>query len=151
MKLFRLCAAALLFCAGSTASFAQDDEGPQTQGEDAVYVSVTFLDFKPGMRTKAFDIINEYFKPASVKAGTPEPEAVHFQTGKWDAGFLWTLEGGMADLEWFISPNNIKWRAALEEIAGGSDEADAVQADFSSMIASSVTEVGHMHTGETSD
>ena len=134
----------------STAAFAQDDDGgPQTQGDDAHYLSITVVDFKPGMRTEAMQIIQEYFVPATEKAGVPGPLlSIHFQTGKWDAAFIWSMEGGMADLEWFTSPRDIKWRAALVEIAGGEDEANELWAKFQSTIASSVTNVGHHHVPE---
>jgi hypothetical protein len=123
-----------------------DDEGPITQGEDARYLSITHVDFKPGQRESAMDLITEYFVKASQKAGTPGPIlAIHYQTGKWDASFIWELPGGMADLEWYRSPRDIKWFAALSEIVGGEDKASEIWADFNSKIASSVTEVGHHH------
>ena len=134
----------------STAAFAQDDDGgPQTQGDDARYLSITVVDFKPGMRTEAMQMITDYFVPATEKAGTAGPMlAIHFQTGKWDAAFIWEMAGGMADLEWFTSPDDLKWRAALAEIAGGEDEADEIWASFQSKVASSVTNVGHHHVPE---
>ena len=134
----------------STAAFAQDDDGgPQTQGDDAEYLSITVVDFKPGMRTAAMQIIAESFVPATEKSGVAGPIlTIHFQTGPWDLGLVWAMEGGMADLEWFTSADDIKWRAALAEIAGGEDEADALWASFQSMVASSVTNVGHHHIPE---
>jgi len=134
----------------STAAFAQDDDGgPQTQGDDAQYLSITVVDFKPGMRSDAMQMIQEYFVPATEKAGTASPIlTIHFQTGKWDAAFIWEMAGGMADLEWFTSPRDIKWRAALAEIAGGEDEANEIWASFQSKIASAVTNVGHHHVPE---
>ena len=100
---------------------AQDDEGgPQTQGDDSRYVSVTYVNYKPGKRERAFEIIAEHFKPAGEKAGVPGPlGTIHFQTGKWDAMFVWKMEGGMADLEWYRSEEDIKWFEALAEQEGG--------------------------------
>ncbi len=72
-------------------------------------------------------IIREHFMVAGEKAGTPGPIlAIHYQSGKWDATFVWEMAGGMADLEWYRSPDNIKWFAALAEISGGMDEADEI-------------------------
>ena len=105
--------ASLVLFSGSV--FAQDDdEGPITQGDDAKYLSITHVKFKPGQRESAMEIIEEHFKPAGAKAGTAGPiMEIHYQTGKWDAAFIWEMAGGMKDLEWYRSPNDVKWFAAL--------------------------------------
>lgn len=141
-------AALVLF---SGASFAQDsDDGPVTQGDDARYLSVTHVKFKPGQRESAMQLITEHFKPAGAKAGTPGPiMEIHYQTGKWDAAFVWEMAGGMKDLEWYRSPNDIKWWEALSELEGGADKAEAVWAEYISKVASAVTEVGHHHVPES--
>ena len=136
---------------GSSLALAQDDEGPLTQGDDAVYVSVTYVDYKPGMRADAFELIAEHFAPAGKTAGTRPPVAIHFQTGKWDAAFLWQLEGGMADLEWYVSPNDIKWMEALAAQEGSKEAADALIASYRSMIAHTLTNVGHQHVPEEAE
>lgn len=143
LRLFTITFSLLL---GSSFAMAQDDdEGPQTQGDDAVYIRVTMVDYKPGMRADALQIIAEHFKPAGEAAGTAAPVAIHFQTGEWDAAFHWRLEGGMADLEWYISPDNIKWMAALAEQEGGKTEAEELLAKYRGMVARSITNVGHRH------
>ena len=73
---------------------------------------------------------------------------VHFQTGKWDAAFIWQMEGGMSDLEWYRSPNDVKWFAAMAELEGGEDKAEAVWADYISKVAHAETDVGHHHVSE---
>jgi hypothetical protein len=145
---FRLFAVAFTFFLGSSFALAQDDEGPQTQGDDAVYISVTFVDYKPGMRADALEIIAEHFAPAGAAADVRGPLAIHFQTGEWDAAFHWRLEGGMADLEWYISENDVKWMAALAEQEGSKEAAEAIIAKYRSMIARSLTNVGHKHVPE---
>ena len=134
----------------SMPAVAQDDDsGPQSWGDDARYVSVTFVQFKPGKREEAMEIINEYFKPAGEKAGTPPPMLdVHFQTGLWDAMFVWNLDGGMADLELYRSENDIKWYAALTELNGGPEGAEKILDRWRQTIRESDTQVGHYHTGE---
>lgn len=131
------------------AANAQEDEGgPQTWGEDARYVSVTYVQFKPGKREEAMEIIEEYFKPAGQKAGTPAPMLdVHFQTGLWDAMFVWNMEGGMAELEMYRSENDIKWYAALAELNGGPEGADKILDRWRQTIRESETQVGHYHAG----
>jgi hypothetical protein len=147
----RLFAISLSLFLGSSLALAQDDEGPLTQGDDAVYISVTMVDYKPGMRTDALEIIAEHFMPAGKAAGTPSPVAIHFQTGEWDAAFHWRLEGGMKDLEWFRSPNNIKWMAALAEQEGSMEAAQELFAKYRSMVARSLTNVGHRHIPQDSE
>lgn len=126
---------------------AQDDEGgPVSQGDDAKYLSITHVKFKAGQRESAMQIIAEHFVPAGKKSGVPGPiMAIHYQTGKWDAAFIWEMAGGMSDLEWYTSPDDIKWFEALTEIEGGTEEADAVWQSYISKVASAHTEVGHHH------
>ena len=142
-------AALFLFTAPAMAQ-DEDDEGPQKQGDDARYVEAVAIKFKPGKRERAIEIINEHFAPATEKAGTSGPMLVlHMQTGKWDVVAIWEMAGGMADLEWYRSPDNVKWREALAEMAGGKDEAAAIMEEYVSAIADVIREVGHYHTGET--
>ncbi len=144
-----IAATAALFIFLSPAFAQDDDEGPLTQGDDAKYLSVTYVDFKPGKREMAMEIISEHFVPATEKAGTNPPMlAIHFQTGKWDAAFVWEMDGGMADLEWYRSADDIKWFEALAEQEGGVEQAEAVLAKFNGAIAHSLTEVGHHHVPE---
>lgn len=146
---YKLCVIAVSVFLGSSFAIAQEDEdGPQTQGDDAVYISVTFVDYKPGKRSEALEIIAEHFVPATEKAGIPGPVAIHFQTGEWDAAFHWRMEGGMADLEWFTSPDDVKWNAALAELEGGKEEAEALWARYLDLVARSSTAVGHRHVAE---
>lgn len=70
---YKLCVIVLSVFLGSSYAVAQDDaNGPQTQGDDAVYISVAFVDYKPGKRSEALEITAEHFVPASEKAGVPE-------------------------------------------------------------------------------
>ena len=135
----------------SMPAVAQDDDGgPITQGDDAKYLEITYVKFKAGQRESAMEIITEYFVPATEKAGTPGPMLViHFQTGKWDSAYIWEMEGGMADLEWYRSPNDVKWFAALSELVGGEEKAAATWADYISKVAHAQTEVGHHHVPES--
>ena len=154
MKAMKICSAfaaaiALLFLATAPASAQEDEGGPQKWGDDARYVSVGYVQFRPGKREEGMEIIAEYFKPAGEKAGTPGPMfIVHFQSGKWDAIYVWEHEGGMADLEWYRSPNDIKWFAALAELNGGEEGAAEVMKRWHKTLAESETHIGHYHSGE---
>ena len=143
-KVLAVSAALSMFAVPASAQEVED--GPMTQGDDAHYISSTLVKFKPGKRERAFEIIAEHFMPAGEKAGTPGPLGViHYQTGEWDALFVWDLEGGMADLEWYRSPDNIKWYAALAEQEGGEEAAGELMAEYRSLIDEAETDVGHYH------
>lgn len=144
-------AAAAFFFTGTVS--AQDDEGgPTTWGEDAKYVTVTHVKFKPGQREAAMEIIAEKFVAAGMASGDPGPKLViHYQTGKWDAAWVWELENGTADLEWYQSPGDVKWWAELVKIEGGEEEAGALMAKFMDMVADVHSELGHYHTGEEAE
>ena len=134
---------ALLF---NPASAQQDEDGPISQGDDARYLSVQYVKYKTGRREDAMEIISEYFAPAAAKVGLAGPMLViHFQTGEWDAAFVWPLEGGMADLEWYRSPDSIKWFEALAELNGGAEEAEKVIGRYQDTVREMQTEVGHHH------
>ncbi len=154
MKMINVCgralaATALLFLSVLPASAQEDDGGPQKWGDDARYVNVTYVQFKSGKREEAMEIIAEYFQPAGEKAGTPPPMlAVHFQSGKWDAMFVWDLKGGVSDLEWFRSPNDIKWYEAMIELNGGPEGAEEIMQRWSMTIDEAETHIGHYHSGE---
>lgn len=146
-RVLAVSAALTMFAVPAT---AQDDEdGPVTQGDDARYVSATVVKYKPGKRERAFEIIADHFVPAGEKAGTPGPLGViHYQTGEWDALFVWNLEGGMADLEWYRSEDDIKWRKALADQEGGEEAAGELLAEYTSLIDEAESDVGHYHAAE---
>lgn len=157
MKITSMCsklivATAALFVFAVPAIAQDDDGGPMTQGDDAKYLRVSYVNFKPGQREMAMAIITDHFMPAGEKAGTNPPMlAIHFQTGKWDAAFIWEMAGGMADLEWYRSPNNIKWWNSLVEREGGVEAAQALMSEWQDSVAEGFSEVGHYHTGEEAE
>lgn len=137
-------ALAFLFTADAVAQ--EDDAGPITQGDDARYLSVQYVKYKTGRREEAMQIITDYFAPAAAKAELAGPMlAIHFQTGEWDAAFVWPLKGGMADLEWYRSPDSVKWFEALAELNGGVEEAGKIIDRYQDTVREMQTEVGHHH------
>ncbi len=142
-----LAATAALTLSLSTASMAQDDDGPQKY-ENAEYLSMVLVDYKPGMRTRALEIIDEHFVPAAKKAGVPPVWAMHMQTGGWDAVFFWSMKNGPADMEWFRSPNDVKWMAAFAELEGGKENAGKLMKEYQSMVARTNVMIGHHHSDE---
>lgn len=136
-----------------TALAQDDDEGDGTARlENVTIVEVVYISFKPGKRTRALEIINDYFVPAGDAAGTAGPmTAIHFDTGKWDMVILWELEGGFDDLMWYVSPDDLKWFAALTEMAGGEEEAGAIWGEYIGLVANAHNEVAHIHNPDDGD
>jgi hypothetical protein len=149
MKPIQYCANAIAVSAvlflGSVPACAQVDA--PTKRQNVEYLRIIHLDYKLQKRNEVRGIIDDYFVPASQKAGTPGPKLVlHFQTGEWDTIAVWVLEEGMTELEWTqITPNFVKWKTALDELAGGEEEGNAIMAQYYAAIARSRVDVGHHH------
>lgn len=104
---------------------------------------IVYVDYHAGMEGKARDIITDYFEKAAIKAGTTRPAArIEMSTGQYDNIYIWNMEGGLEDMNWEVSPTNIKWRQALVTIAGSEEKADAIQAEYRSCVRSSKVELG---------
>ena len=129
----------------STTTIAQE---AARYADDARYLNVVFVAYKPGKAAEAYGIIRDHFMPAGEAAGTPGPVIVHFQTGQYDAAFHWRLENGTGDLEWRISPNNAAFRRALAEQEGGEEAAQALMDRYNSLIARTTSVIGHRHVPE---
>jgi hypothetical protein len=54
----------------------------------------------------------------------------------------------MADLEWYNSPDDVKWMAALAELNGGEEAAKEIMKRWSKTIDEAESHIGHYHTGE---
>jgi len=132
-----------IFFATNTVS-AQSDMQPKKY-ENAQWKNVVFVDYKSGKYARSKEIISKYFAPASEKAGTPGPEMVlEMNSGEWDIMYVWGMKGGIADLNWETSPDDIAWRKALNEIAGGADKAQAILDEFSSLVNRSSNQIGRV-------
>ena len=136
---------------GSGVSMAQDSDGALKFGEandDARYIRVVFVSYKPGMAGRAYTILREHYAPAGEAAGLEGPITIHFQTGPFDAAYHWRLENGMSDMEWQRSPNGVKFRAAMAELEGSEAAAQAVRDSYNATIARTVTTIGHRHVSD---
>jgi hypothetical protein len=105
--------------------------------------TVSFLKFNPGKSDRGREIIRNYFQKAAEKASTPSPTmAVDLFTGEWDMMVVWDMKGGIEEMNWEMSPDNVKWMTAINEIAGGGDKAKAILDEFSSLIDRESTSLG---------
>jgi len=111
--------------------------------ENAEWKRVVYIDYKPGKTNRALEIITNHYGPAADKAGTSRPlMAVWMGSGEYDLVLVWAMEGGIEDMNWEISPRSTKWRTTLNEMAGGSDKAQAIVDEYQSLIASISTDLG---------
>jgi hypothetical protein len=97
--------------------------------------TVGFIKFKSGKSDRGREIIRNYYEKAAQKASTQTPAiAVDLVTGEWDMMVVWDMKEGLEEMNWEISPDNVKWMAALNEIAGGADKGKAILDEFSGLI-----------------
>jgi hypothetical protein len=97
--------------------------------------TVSFLKFKSGKSDRAKEIIRNYYEKAAQKASVSSPiMALDLVTGEWDLMVVWDMKGGIEEMNWEVSPENVKWMTALNEIAGGGDKAKAILDEFSGLI-----------------
>lgn len=111
---------------------------------DVRYFIIETLTSKPGART--WTIISKHFIPAAKAAGTPYPVIYHTETGTSRTIVISPLPGGLADLEWSMSPDDVKFMAALAKQLGGADKAEAMWKEYNDGIESRTREIVHEHT-----
>ncbi len=129
----------LVACAAS--SSAQEMKPMKYHG---AWFAVEHVKYHAGQMMKAAEIIRKYFEPAAKEAGTPMPELVlQYATGPWDMTYVWRLKEGPAALEWHFSPDDIKWMAALNKVAGGPEKAQKVLSDYEGTVAKASRELAH--------
>jgi hypothetical protein len=137
----------IIMCMGIIAVFmsgnlvyAQEEMQPK-RFENVEWKSIVYIKYFNGKQTRAEEIIREYFQKAGEKAGTSPPEEYKMQTGKWDLMLIWNLKGGIEDLSWQRSPDNLKWWKAFSDLTGGPDKAQTVMDEYQSLVADTYKEV----------
>lgn len=146
MRKFVSIAAAAALAAIPAAAVADGHEEGPTIRENAEYLNIIMIDIKPGKRGRAEEIIDDYFRKASEAAGTQKPYMVHLQTGSWDFIVAWNMEDGPVEFTYTNNPDGAKWFAALAELTGGEEQAQALWDEYQSLIARSNSMLGHHHT-----
>lgn len=135
---------ALLFC--FNLSWAQEEEMTPKKYENPEYYMVSYVKFHPGKSGEAKKIIDEYFIPSSMQAGTSGP-FIHLDmiTGEWDIMVVWHMKEGLESLNWEMSPDDIKWEKAFTELTGGKEKGMEVSKQWESYIAASKSNLGRKH------
>jgi hypothetical protein len=114
---------------------AAEEEVIQAKKFDSLkWYYLVHVQFEAGKAEDAMKMIRERFAPASKAAGSKMPKVFMCHTGEWDLVMLFHLTDGIADMEWEISPENVKWFAAFAEQEGGMEEAEKVLAEYQDLI-----------------
>lgn len=146
-RLLTLAAAGAMASIPAAALAEGHEEGP-TIRENAEYMEIVLVDIKPGKRDRAEEIIDDYFMKAAKAAGTQRPYLVHLQTGEWDFIVAWDMNDGPVQFTYTSMPDQRKWMAALAEMTGGEEQAQALMTEYQSLIARTNSMFGHHHRDE---
>lgn len=117
--------------------WAQNEVKP-AKHENVTWHPVVMVDCKPGQNSRVKEIIKIY-ESAGADAKTKGPEIYWFSTGEYDAMFIWTMEGGPSDMEWYRDSNNIKWQAAMVKQLGSEEAVKKLREEFNGLISSSTS------------
>ncbi len=127
---------------------AQAQDGAQAQqAEEVTWARVVMTRFHVGKRERALEIIKNYFAKADANSGNKSGvHGIHLDTGQWDVIYVFPMKGGPGDMAKRGTPEDEKWMAEMIKLAGSKEAAEKIIAEFDSLVAMSVTEVGHAHS-----
>ena len=147
-KLTAALSAAILGLALAPVSAVAQEE--ITKRENVDYYRVVHLNFKPGHNTEAWAIMYTKIGPA-VRSMGRQFVALDWDSGPWDSSLYIRMDEGYGTLEYAQSPQNAAFMAALAELEGSAEAAQAVMDEWTSHIASSSTAIAHMHLPPSDD
>lgn len=104
--------------------------------DNPAWKNVVMVDYHSGKLGRALEIIDDHFQKAAEKSGTSSPMRLVMETGEYDLLLIWDMKGGIEDMNWERSPENIKWWTALSEQEGGEEKAQALMTEYQSLIRS---------------
>ncbi len=133
----------IIFCTLVTSSVAQAQEMKAKKFDNPEWKRVDFVKFKSGKVGRAKEIIQNYYMKAGQKSGTPGPAMiVDLMSGEWDMMVVWDMKGGIDDMNWEVSPNDVKWMNSMNEVAGGADKSKRILDEFSSLVDRETSYIG---------
>ena len=106
------------------------------------WTRIEMIKFKDGKSARAMEIISDYFLAACHQSNTPVPAVINIVTGDWDVMAIWNMEGGIEEMNWETSPNDIKWMKAINDIAGSADKAKSIIEEFSTITERKTSYLG---------
>ncbi len=142
MKL--LLAAAAFAMMGTVSTMPVSAQSSEREQVNVDWYHVIFLKFKPGKRGRAEEIQETYYGPAGDAAGLPKSMMLHMNTGDWDMIRIGPMPDGPGSMAWAENEAGKRWRAEFERIAGGRAQADAIDAEFASLLDNRRRDVAHV-------
>jgi hypothetical protein len=136
----RLMLAAALIVLFALPTRAEAQEAEKWEGVD--WYRIVNVDFHNGKAGDARRIIEDHYMPAGEAAGTPTPVMLLWnETGEWDLTIIWHMKDGPASMEWQRSPDGVKWWQTFVEREGGEEAAEAIQEEYSGLVARSTSTI----------
>jgi hypothetical protein len=108
---------------------------------DGKAVSIDFVKFKPNTVDRIDEIERKYFDPAAEKFGF-RPTVIRFATGEWDREYIFPMPGGMADLGYKTTKEQIAWMAEVDRLAGGPGMGKKLLAEWDAAVERRSTDIG---------
>lgn len=131
----KLAVIAAFVVAFATLPVAAQEELPQAKKfESPEWFFIVHVQFESGEAEKALELIKKHFTPPAEVSGLTMPKIFRCHTGEWDAVMLFRLADGISQMEWEISPMDVKWFAALAEQEGGMEAAQKIYSEYEGMI-----------------
>ncbi len=110
--------------------------------DNPVWMYVTFVKFKPGMKTPAVKMVDDYFVKADKNAGIKAPIVYDFNTGEYDYIVAWEMgEEGISTLDYELTPDDAKWFTEMGKITGSMENAEAKMQEFYTYVEKWQTEI----------
>lgn len=129
-----------------TPSGAQAQDAGAQAADDVTWARVSMTRFHPGKRDRAIEIIKNYFAKADAASGVNSGvHGIHLDTGQWDIIYVFPMKGGPGDMAKRSSPEDEKWMTEMVKLAGSKEAAEKIIAEFETLVAVTVTEVGHAY------
>jgi hypothetical protein len=129
-----------------TPSGAQAQDAAAQAADEVTWARVSMTRFHPGKRDRAIEIIKNYFAKADAASGVNSGvHGIHLDTGQWDVIYVFPMKGGPGDMAKRGTPEDEKWMAEMVKLASSKEAAEKIIAEFDTLIAMTVTEVGHAH------
>ena len=132
-----ICVGLAVAAATLIGSAAQQDEMPRTpkRFENVRWYEIVHIDFKPQYTEEAIQLVHDHFAKAGKAAGFEGVRLFEYATGgEWDLTMLFPMEGGPSDMEWEVSPDNLKWMDALARQEGSFEAAKELIDKYHTMV-----------------
>ncbi|MGM0546517.1 MAG: hypothetical protein ACQEST_07330 [Bacteroidota bacterium] len=119
-------------------TFAQQMEAKKMEGHN--WHQLVMVKFKAGMADSAMKIIDNHFMKAGMEMESemPAPQVMRMRSGEWDMMMVWTMDS-IEDMEWEMSPEDIKWWEQMVEQEGSEEKAMELMRTFDEMITNSTS------------